>query len=192
MDKLRGREKFKRFKWCLDLLCKYYSFFPKSIQNKILIRNRKKTGYLGLAKRYCLIKNLAESVGENVSIHPDVYLFNIDNMRIGDNVSIHPFSYIDAYGGIEIGNDVSIAHNVTLMSFNHEFSELKIPIKEQPLDRRPIKIEDNCWIGAKVTILGNTNIGTGSVVGAGAVVTKNVKTNSVVAGVPAKIIKQRL
>ena len=175
MSYKRGRDKFNKFKGCIDLLCKFYSCFPRTIQNEMLIKNRKKTGYIGLVKRYCLLKNLAKSVGDNVAIQPDVYLFNVQNLIIGDNVSIHPLSYIDAYGGIEIGNDVSIAHNVTLMSFNHGFSDMKIPIKEQTTEIRPIVIENNCWLGAKAIILGNTTIGTGSVIGAGSVVTKNIE-----------------
>lgn len=187
----RGRDKFKKYKKLIYLLCKFFSIFSKPVLNKMFINCRRKTGYWGLAKRYCILKNLAKSVGDNVAIYPDVYIFNLHNLSIGDNVSIHPFSYIDAYGGIEIGDDVSIAHNVTLMSANHTFSDKEIVIKDQPLEARPIKIENNCWLGAKVTVLGNTTISTGSVIGAGAVVTKNVESYSVVAGVPARKIKSR-
>lgn len=192
MNYQRGREKFFKFKKYINLLCKFYSLFPKSVQNQMLIRNRKKTGYLGLVKRYCLLKNLAKSVGDNVSIYPDVYLFNIQNLSIGNNVSVHPLTYIEAYGGIEIGNDVSIAHNVTLMSVNHGYSDKEMPIKDQQVEIRPIKIKDNCWLGAKVTVLGNTVIESGSIIGAGAVLTKNVEKNSIMVGVPAKAIKQRI
>ena len=187
----RGREKFKKYKKIIKIICVFYSIFPKKIQNKMLISNRKKTGYIGLIKRYCLLKNLAKKIGDNVSIHPDVYLFNIQNLVIGDNVSIHPMTYIEGYGGIEIGNDVSIAHGVTIMSVNHGFNNKVIPIKDQAIEKRPIVIKDNVWIGAKATILGNNVISTGSIIGAGAVVTNNVEKNSIVAGVPAKEIKKR-
>lgn len=191
MQNERGRDKFNRYKKLIYMLCRFYGFFPKLILNKMLINCRSKVGYWGLAKRYCLLKNLADYIGDNVSIQPDVYIFNAQNLSIGDNVSIHPMTYIDAYGGIEIGNDVSIAHHVTLMSANHCFSDIETVIKDQPLEVRPIKIEDNCWLGANVTVLGNTVIGSGSVIGAGSVVTKNVERNTVVAGVPAKKIKNR-
>ena len=187
----RGRDKFKKYKGIINIICAFYSIFPKKIQNKLLILNRRKTGYFGLIKRYCLLKKLAKKIGDNVSIHPDVYLFNVQNLIIGDNVSIHPMSYIEAYGGVEIGNDVSIAHGVTIMSVNHGYSDINVPIKEQQVEARPIVIKDNVWIGAKATILGNTVISNGTIVGAGAVVTKNVEKNKIVAGVPAKAIKSR-
>ena len=187
----RGRDKFKKYKFVINFISFLYSIFPKKIQYRFLVLARKKTGYLGLIKRYCLVKNLAKSVGDNVSIFPDVYLFNIENLSIGDNVSIHPMTYIEAYGGIDIGSDVSIAHGVTLMSVNHGYNEINQSIKDQKVEARPIAIADNVWLGAKSTILGNTVISSGSIVGAGAVVTKSVEKNNVVAGVPAKVIKSR-
>ncbi|MNG32136.1 Virginiamycin A acetyltransferase [compost metagenome] len=74
---------------------------------------------------------------------------------------------------------------------NHVFSDKTKPIKEQGIYRQGITIEDDCWIGSNVTILDGVTIGTGSVVAAGAVVTKDVPPYSVVGGVPAKIIKER-
>ncbi len=188
---VRGRDKFNKYKLIIDILSKVYSFFPKSIQRKLLINNRKKNGYLGLVKRYCLIKNLSKSVGDNVSIHPDVYLFNVQNLSIGNNVSIHPMTYIEAYGGITIGNDVSIAHGTTIMSVNHGFDKTDIPIKDQIIVACPVEIKDNVWIGSKAVILGNNTVHSGAIIGAGAVVTKDVAENTVVAGVPAKVIKDR-
>ncbi len=191
MHNERGRDKFNRYRKFICMLCRFYAFFPKSVLNKMFINCREKTGYWGLVKRYCLLKNLARFIGDNVSVHPNIYMFNVQNLSIGDNVSIHPLSYIDAYGGIEIGNDVSIAHNVTIMSANHCFSGNETVIKDQPVEACPIKIEDNCWLGAKVIVLGNTTIGSGCVIGAGAVVTKDIESNSVAVGVPAKKIKSR-
>ena len=188
---MRGREKFKKFKLIIVVICKFYSIFPKKLQNRALIRHRKQTGNIGLVIRYALLKNMAKHVGDNVSIQPDVYLFNVQELSIGDNVSIHPMTYIEAYGGVEIGNNVSIAHGTTIMSVTHDFKDINIPIKEQGITALPIKIEDNVWIGAKATILGGNTIESGVIVGAGAVVTQNIECNKVVAGVPAKIIKDR-
>lgn len=187
----RGREIYKKFSFAIKIVCKFYSLFPKKLLEIMLVRNRKKTGYWGLVKRYCILKNIAAELGDNVSIHPDVYIFNARSLKIGSNVSIHPMCYIEAYGGIEIGSDVSIAHSATLMSVNHTFSDLSVPIKDQEPEKRPITIKSDCWIGAKATILGNTVLGTGSIVGAGAVVTKSVDDYCVVAGIPAKVINKR-
>lgn len=187
----RGRDKFKKFKPVINFISKAYSLLPLNMQKKALVRHRKQTGNIGLVIRYALLKNLALHVGDNVSIQPDVYLFNVQELSIGDNVSIHPMTYIEAYGGVTIGNDVSIAHGTTIMAVTHDFEDKSIPIKDQGITGLPIIIEDNVWIGAKATILGGNSLGTGSIIGAGSVVTKNVEPNAVVAGVPAKKIKER-
>ena len=188
---VRGRDKFNKYKYVIYLISKLYSIFPKKMQNRALINHRKSTGNLGIAVRYALLRNLAKSVGENVVIQPDVYLFNVQELSIGNNVSIHPMKYIEAYGGVKIGYDVSIAHGTTIMAVTHDYDDLNVPIKDQGVTALPITIENNVWIGSKATVLGGNTIGTGSIVGAGAVITKNVKENTVVAGVPAKIIKER-
>lgn len=188
---MRGRDKFKKYELFIDMITRFYSLFPKKIQKRWLEKSRKIVGVKGLVIRYALLKNLALYVGNNVSIHPDVYLFNVDKLSIGDNVSIHPMSYIEAYGGVTIGNDVSIAHGVTIMSVTHNFSLLDIPIKDQSVKPMPIVICDNVWVGAKTVILGDNKINEGAILGAGTVVTKDVRENAIVAGVPSKIIKIR-
>lgn len=188
---IRGREKFKRYQLIINIICRVFSLFPKKIQKQLFVWARKKTGYIGLVIRYVLIKNIAKSIGDNVSIQPDVYIFNPENLIIGNNVSIHPLTYIEASGGIVIGNDVSIAHGVTIMSESHNYLGCDIPIKDQGKSLMPVKIKDNVWIGAKAVILGNKVINSGAVIGAGAVVTHDVKENTVVGGVPAKVLKNR-
>lgn len=187
----RGRDKFKKFKPVINLLVKLYSLFPRKVQNYLLVKHRKTTGYIGMVVRYALLKNLAKSVGDNVSIQPDVYLFNVSNLIIGNNVSIHPMCYLEAYGGIEIGNDISLAHGVTIMSVTHDYQDSSKMIKDQGLTALPVVIEDNVWVGSKATVLGGNTIKSGSIIGAGSVVTKNVEPNVVMAGVPAKKIKER-
>ena len=188
---MRGREKFKKIKLIINIIAKFYSLFPKKVQNRMFIKLRKKTGSFAMLKRYCIIKNLAKNIGDNVSIHPDVYIYNIQNLSIGDNVSIHPMTYIEACGYVEIGNDVSIAEGVTIMSVNHQFSNLEIPIKDQPVLCGKITIEDNVWLGAKSTILYGRTIKKGSIVGANCLVTKDVQENEIVGGVPNRLIKKR-
>ena len=188
---VRGRDLFKKYKPLILFLVMVVKIFPKSWRMKMLIGVRNLNGYLGLTVRYVLLKTLAVSCGDNVSIHPGVYLFSVSQMTIGNNVSIHPMCYIDASGKIDIGNDVSIAHNCSILSFEHVFEEHNLPIKDQPVKMLPIKIEDNIWLGAKVTVLGGTTIKSGCVIGAGSVVTKDTEINSVYVGVPARKIKER-
>lgn len=188
---MRGREKFKRVKPFIIFMTRVCGIVPINIRIKLFEYFRFTKGSKGLVIRYVLLKALSKSCGDNVSIHPGVYLLNPQNVYIGDNVSIHPMCYLDATGGINIGNNVSIAHGVTVMSTTHTYDDLEIPIKDQPFKVLLTTIDENVWIGAKSTILAGIKIGTGSIVGANCVVTKMVPPNVIVAGVPAKIIRER-
>lgn len=188
---MRGRDKFAKIKPIINALAKMYSILPQSIRLKIMANIRKKPGNIALVKRYALLKTLAKSVGDNVSVFPDVYLQNVQELEIGNNVSFQPMVYIEAYGGVKIGDDVSFAEGASLFSVNHGFKDLNKPIKDQPLTSLPIEIENNVWIGAKATILGGVRVASGTIVAAGAVVNKDTEKNATVAGVPARVIKIR-
>jgi acetyltransferase-like isoleucine patch superfamily enzyme len=188
---VRGREKFAKFKPILNIISRFLSLFPMKIRKMLFEHYRRIKGIKGIVIRYVLLKSIAKKCGDNVSIHPDCYIFFPERLEIGDNVSIHPMCYIDAVGGLSIGNDVSIAHAVTVMTSSHHFNRHDIPIKDQDYDVAKTEIGDNVWIGAKATILCGNNIGYGSVVGAGAIVTHNVQNNTINVGAPAKAIKER-
>ena len=186
---VRGREKFSKIKPILNCAATLYSIFPFRVRKMLFEHYRNTKGLKGIAIRYILLKTIAKKVGDNVSIHPGCYIFFPENLELGDNVSIHPMCYIDAVGGVTIGNDVSIAHAVTIMSSSHRFDMRDIPIKDQPFIVEKTVVSDNVWIGAKVTVLCGKTIGSGSVVGASSVITKDVTPHTIVAGVPAKVIK---
>lgn len=188
----RGRDKFNKFKPVIMLLVRICSVLPCKMREKLFEHFRMTKGNIGLVSRYVFLKVTAKDCGDNVSIHPNVYMFNIRNLSIGNNVSIHPMCYIDATGGISIGNDVSIAHGATIMSTTHRYEQRDIPIKDNPVESRFTVVENNVWIGAKATVLAGIKVGTGSVIGAGAVVTKDVQENTIVGGVPAIKIKDRI
>ena len=88
-------------------------------------------------------------------------------------------------GGITIDEGALIGHNVVLATINHDLD----PAKRQSMSYAPIHIGKNVWIGANATVLAGVTIGDGAVVAAGAVVTKDVAPNTVVGGVPARVIK---
>lgn len=93
-------------------------------------------------------------------------------------------------GPATIGNDVMFAQNIVVSGLNHGYQDIGIPPSMQPVETRPIVIEDEVWIGANCVITAGVTIGKHSVVAAGSVVTKSVPPYSVVAGNPAKVLKQ--
>jgi acetyltransferase-like isoleucine patch superfamily enzyme len=131
-------------------------------------------------------------IGENTIIHEFTYLRLYGGfIYIGNNCSINPFCVIYGHGGLKIGNNVRIAAHCTIIPANHIYANPSIPIVEQGETMKGIMIHDDVWIGAGAIILDGVEIGEGSVVAAGAVITKSVPPYSVVAGVPARIIKKR-
>ena len=110
---------------------------------------------------------------------------------IGNNVLIDDNCFITAQKSITIGNDVMIAAYSFVTDFNHTFSSKKKRIDLQGFERNPVIIEDDVWIGTQVCILKGVTVGHGAVIGAGSVVTRNVKPYEVVAGNPAKHIRYR-
>ena len=115
--------------------------------------------------------------------------FNTDfgkNIHIGQRVFINSGCKMQDQGGIYIGDDVLIGHNACLLTLNHEMD----PENRADMHPKPIHIEDKVWLGSNVTVLPGVTIGEGAIVAAGAVVTKDVESNTIVGGVPAKIIKR--
>lgn len=113
-------------------------------------------------------------------------------LKIGNNSSIGPYSYIGCSGYIEIGNNVMISPRVSIYAENHLFGDPGVPMINQGVARSSVIIEDDCWIASHSVILAGVKIGTGSVVGAGSIVTKDVPPFSIVAGNPARVIKSRI
>jgi acetyltransferase-like isoleucine patch superfamily enzyme len=113
-------------------------------------------------------------------------------IRIGNNVGIGEFAYLGGAGGLEIGDDCIIGQYFSCHPENHNFGKSDELIRKQGVHRSGIRIGHNCWIGSKVTILDGVTIGDGCVIAAGAVVTQPFEGNSVIAGVPAKLIKKRV
>ncbi|MFN7541014.1 MAG: acyltransferase [Bacteroidota bacterium] len=114
-----------------------------------------------------------------------------EGLRVGDHSNIGPYCYIGCSGFISIGNNVMISPRVSIYAENHVFDSLDATIKSQGVKRESVVIEDDCWIAANSILLAGVTIGKGSVVAAGSVVTQDVPPFSVVAGVPARIIKNR-
>lgn len=113
---------------------------------------------------------------------------------IGDNCSIGEFVHISAINSITIGNNVLMGRRVTITDNSHGMnlsrSEMQIPPNQRKLySKGRVIIDDNVWIGDKATILAGVRIGFASIVGANAVVTKDVPAYSIVGGIPAKVLR---
>lgn len=133
------------------------------------------------------------TVGRSATIAPSNPLLGEpgEGLRVGDHSNIGPYAYIGCSGFISIGNHVMMGPRVNLLAEQHNFERTDVLMKEQGVTRSFITIEDDCWIGANTTILAGVTVGRGSIIAAGAVVTRDVPPFTVVGGVPAKVIRAR-
>ena len=172
-------------------------------------------GRIGRLIRRVIYKSLFNYAGRQISICEGVIIKGFKNISIGSDFFINPNAVIHAsgdstrlvignkfalnfgamviadHGLLEIGNGVMIGPNTVIRTSNHGHSDLATLLWEQNQVSGKVLIEDNVWIGANVVILPNVTVGTGCIIAAGAVVTKNTPPNTVVAGVPARVVKNR-
>ena len=125
--------------------------------------------------------------------YSSIYAHSNAIIKMGNNISINSNACIGAADGgkVIIGDNVLIAQNVVLRASDHEFKSIEIPINKQGHTGGEIIIGDDCWIGANAVITRNVTIGDHSIVATGAVVTKDIEPFSIMAGVPAKLIRKR-
>jgi acetyltransferase-like isoleucine patch superfamily enzyme len=148
-----------------------HSLIYKSVRMDTPPYRKLSLGDYSIIESYCCINN---SVG-------DVIIGDHTRIGIGNTI----------IGPVTIGNNVNLAQNITVTALNHNYSDPDVLIDKQGFTTSAIKISDDVWIGANAVILSGVTIGRHSVIAAGAVVTKDVLPNSLVAGVPA-VIKKRI
>jgi acetyltransferase-like isoleucine patch superfamily enzyme len=112
-------------------------------------------------------------------------------LRIGDKVVFGSDATVTAYLDVEIGEGCLIADRVYIADFDHRYDDPETPIRKQGIVTSRVRIEEDCWIGEKASVLRGATVGRGSVVGAQTVVKRDVPGMTVVAGNPARIVKQR-
>ena len=135
-------------------------------------------------------------IGQNTMVmhHAELHVYNFRNLpragiKIGQDSLIGEFNVLRGQGGITIGDRVYTSPFVQLAAVNHVFSDPHRPFVEQGITAEGIAVEDDVWIGAGAIVTDGVRIGRGAVVAAGAVVTADVPAHTVVAGVPAKVVK---
>ncbi len=134
-------------------------------------------------------KRIAEKFGRNVNIERNAFF--TPELKIGNNSGVG--IDCEVYGPVTIGENVMMGPEVVIYTSGHKHDRLDIPMIEQGRSETyPVIIGNDVWIGRRAIIMPGVTIGDGVIIGAGAVVTKNVEPYVVVAGVPAKVVKKRL
>lgn len=139
-------------------------------------------------------------IGHNFHCGRGVFLWARDGIEIGNDFYIGKYSIIET--NCRIGNGVIIANNVGIVGrYDHDYTKIGIPVRLSPCIRNAdynwkgigqwTIIEDDVWIGFGAIVMSGVTIGRGSIIAAGAIVTKDIAPYSIVAGVPAKVIKKR-
>lgn len=139
------------------------------------------------AKQTAKIRTILGSAGKNISVQSRFNCDNGQNIHVGDDfLSNYNLTILDV-APVHIGNNVMIGPNVDIYTVNHPLTATGR--RKWLAKGSPVKIGNDVWIGGKVSIMPGVTIGNNVVVAAGAVVTKDVPDNTLVGGVPAKVIK---
>ena len=176
LDYLIMNQRDARPRWYVRLLAPLYQHRGRGSKIYGSVRmdtppyRRFSLGRQSVIESYCCINN---AVGDVV---------------IGDDTRVGIHNTI--IGPVTIGSHVNLAQGITVTALNHNFDDSDKRIDEQGVSTSQVVIGDDVWIGANAVVLPGVTIGTHSIVAAGAVVTKDVPSHSLVAGVPAKIIKK--
>lgn len=189
MSRNRQRELFKRCEPVLRGLATILRILPRAFSIALYRNVSSWRGYPGIGVRYSILLAWCKECGRNIRVGAGVEIVCFEKLSIGSNVSIHSNCYLDAGGGITIGDDVAIAHQSSILSFDHSWQDAEKPIKDNVVTFSPVIIEDDVWIGCGCRILSGATIHTRSIVAAGAVVIHDVSSGTIVGGVPAKVLR---
>ncbi len=164
----------------------HHRFMHRAAQEALRIVAELNTGYRTPEEVRALLTQLTgNEVDESVTLFPPFYSEFGKNITLGNDIFINLGCRFQDTGGITIGDGTLIGHGSTLTTLDHSID----PDRRADMSPAPILIGRRVWLGASVTVVPGVTIGDGAIVGAGAVVTEDVPGHTIVAGVPAKVIR---
>lgn len=173
---------FGRFFWLMI----YYGF----ARHLMVSHKYQPLGKISGQIRWLACKNIFKITGKNINVERGAHFGSGSQIEIGDNSGIGENCQVP--DNIKIGKDVMMGPEVIIIKQNHNYEDLSIPMRLQGAkDSAPVIIGNDAWIGTRAVILPGINIGNGAIVGAGAVVTKNIPPYAICGGNPARILKFR-
>ena len=137
------------------------------------------------------LRLLSAKIGKHITYYPGIKISPGTNLKLGDHVDLAWGVLITTAGGVEIGDRTLVGYNTMIFSANHVIPPGIDKIFYAGHEKKKVTIANDVWIGAGCIILPGVSIGEGAIVAAGSIVTKNVEPFSMVAGVPARLIKNR-
>jgi len=142
-------------------------------------------------KAKIFIENGAIQIGSKARISDYCEIQSRDGeIKIGNNFNLNSFSRIIAFNEVIIGHNVTIAQFVSIIDHDHDYTTLDGNLSLDGYKIKPIRIGSNVWIGDKVCITKGVSIGDNVIIGAGTIVTKDINSNSIVAGNPLRLLKK--
>ena len=172
--------------WRVFWLVMYYGF-ARHLPNSYRFQP---FGYLSKQVRGLICRNIFKFTGKNVNIERGAYFGSGIDLEIGDNSGIGANCQMPA--NVKIGSDVMVGPDVLVIGQNHRYDSIETPMRLQgDTDPARVTIEDDVWIGARSIILPGVTICAGVIIGAGAVVTRDVPRYAVCVGNPARVVKYR-
>jgi maltose O-acetyltransferase len=182
----------KKLPWHLFLAKRtgWYIFYHGFAQHLPASYRHQPLGRFGKLCRAKACQHLFKACGERINIEHGANFYTGWEIEIGDDSSLGincmvPFN-------LKVGKDVMMGPYVVIIGENHQSSKLDMPMRLQGYKKYPpVRIEDDVWIGTRAIILPGITVGKGAIIGAGAVVTKDVPPYAICAGNPARIIKFR-
>ncbi|MCK4788980.1 MAG: glycosyltransferase [Desulfobacteraceae bacterium] len=174
--------------------CRFVLAGPKSHDWDAVARrspsSAHKFGLWAWPVRRFICRRIFKYAGKKINVEKGAYFGDGSEIEIGDYSGIGV--NCQTYGPIKIGNDVMMGPEVVILTENHRFDQLDIPMRKQGRSfLEPVTICDDVWVGTRVIILPGVTVNHGAVIGAGAIVTKDVPEYAIVAGNPAKIMRKR-